>query len=149
MAGPATKVPASTHLLSTTWTLGPITKTIPSGVNHTYAEYTNERTLTINTTTYDVYVVGSFSYSGNPTTGVINMHFTAVWYVGNLTAPTSNGFSGKLEQKIYTHTTPPPPLVTAHLVFQGFGSFARYTLKMEYEGPYPGASDLSGYCIIP
>jgi hypothetical protein len=149
MAAPATKVSASTHLISIAWTLGPITETTPSGVNHTYAEYTNERTLTIGGTTYDVYVVGSMDYNMNPKTGVANLRFTAVWYVGSLTDPTSDGFSVNLHEKLYAYTTPPPPLVTAHGVWQGFGSYAQYTLKMDYEGLYPGAGDLSGYCIIP
>ena len=149
MAKPATKVPVSTHLISTTWTLGPITETTPSGVEHTYGEYTNERTLTIGGTTYNVYVVGSMSYSMNPKTGVAKILFTAVWYVGSLTDPTSNGFSVNLHEKIYVYTSPPPPFTAAHGVWQGFGSFARYTLKMVYEGLYPGATELSGYCIIP
>ena len=149
MAAPATKVPASTHLISTTWTLGPIIEETPSGVSHRYGEFVNERTLTIGSTTYDVYVVGSTNYSVNPTTGVYNLRFTAVWYVGSLTGPTSDGFSVNLHEKVYTHTTPPPPLAAAHGVWQGFGSFAQYTLKMDYEGLYPGVTDPSGYCIIP
>jgi hypothetical protein len=149
MAKPATKVSASTHLIGTTWTVGPITETTPSGVNHTYGEYTNERTLTIGGKTYDVYVVGSMSYNMNPKTGVANLRFAAVWYVGSLTGPTSDGFSASLHETLYVYTMPPPPLVTAHGVWQGFGSFAQNTLKMEYEGLYPGAGDLSGYCIIP
>ena len=149
MAAPATKVPASTHLISTTWTLGPITEITPSGVEHTYGEYTNERTLTIGGTPYDVYVVGSMSYSENLIAGVVNLRFTAVWYVGSLTEPTSNGFSLNLHEKVYIYTDPPPPFTTAHGVWQGFGSFAQNTLKMEYDGLYPGAGNLSGYCIIP
>jgi hypothetical protein len=149
MAKPATKVPASTHLISTTWTLGPTTETTPSGVDHTYGEYTNERTLTIGGTTYNVYVVGSMSYSMNPKTGVAIIRFKAVWYVGSLTGSTSDGFSVNLHEKLYVYTEPPPPFTTAHGVWQGFGSFARYTLKMVYEGLYPGATELSGYCIIP
>jgi len=148
IAAPATKVPASTHLISLTWTLGPISEPTPSGVSHTYAEFINERTLTIGTTTYEeVYVVGSMSYSSNPTTGVLTMLFKAVWYVGSLTEPTSDGFSVNLHQKLYYQPSG-PPFVTAHGVWQGFGSFAKYTIKMEYEGLYP-STDLSGYCIIP
>jgi hypothetical protein len=149
MAKPATKVPASTHLISLTWTLGPIIETTPSGVNHTYAEFTNKRTLTIGDDTYDVYVLGIMSYGWNPKTGVVNIHFTAIWYVGSLTDPTSDGFTVNLHQKVYVYTTPPPPLAAAHGVWQGFGSFATYTLKMVYEGPQPGSTELSGYCIIP
>ena len=149
MAKTATKLSASTHLISTTWILGPITETTPSGVNHTYGEFTNERTLTIGGATYDVYVEGLMDYNMNPKTGVANLRFTAVWFVGSPTGTTSDGFSANLHERLYVYTTPPPPLVTAHGVWQGFGSFAQYTLKMEYEGLFPGAGDLSGYCIIP
>ena len=145
MAEPATKVPASTIRLSNTMTLGPITDTTPSGIIHTYAEYTNQRTLTIDGTTYNVYVVGSMDVVNNDVSVIV--HFTAVWYVGSLTDPTPNGFSGNLKQKIYKLDT--PALAESHLVFQGFGSFAQYTLKLEYEGTPSGAINLNGYCIIP
>ena len=145
MAEPATKVPASTIRISTTTTFGPVTNTTPSGIIHTYSEYTNQRKLTIDTTTYDVYVVGSMDVVNNNVSVIV--HFTAVWYVGSLTDPTPNGFSGNLKQKIYKLDT--PAVAESHLVFQGFGSFAQSTLKLNYDGALPGAMDLSGYCIIP
>jgi hypothetical protein len=145
MAEPAKKVPASTIRLSTTTTFGPVTDTTPSGIIHQYAEYTNKRTLTIDGTTYNVYVVGSMDVVNNDVSVIV--HFTAVWYVGSLTDPTPNGFSGNLEQKIYKLDT--PAVAESHLVFQGFGSFAQYTLKLEYEGTPSGAINLNGYCIIP
>jgi hypothetical protein len=147
MAEPATKAPASTIRLSTTMTKGPITETTPSGIIHTYSEYTNKRTLTIDDTVYDVYVVGSMDVVRNPKIGIMIVHFTAVWYVGSLTTPTLNGFSGNLEQK--GDLSVEPAWAESHMVFQGFGSFDQYTLKLNYDGPLPGAIDLSGYCIIP
>jgi hypothetical protein len=147
MAEPATKVPASTHRISTTNTFGPVTDTTPSGIIHMYAEYTNQRTLTIDDTVYDVYVVGSMNVVRNPQVGSIIVHFTAVWYVGSLTTPTPNGFSGNLKQKGDVLAT--PAWAESHMVFQGFGSFAQSTLKLNYDGALPGAMDLSGYCIIP
>jgi hypothetical protein len=145
MAEPARKVPASTQRISSAWTLGPITETTPSGIIHQYGEYTNQRTLTIDGVPYDVYVVGSMDVVNNNVAVII--HFTAVWYVGSLTDPTPNGFSGNLKQKIYELDT--PATAESHLVFQGFGSFAQYTLKLEYEGTPSGAINLNGYCIIP
>ena len=145
LAEPAKKVPASTIRLSNTMTLGPITDTTPSGIIHQYAEYTNQRTLTIDGITYNVYVVGSMDVVNNDVSVIV--HFTAVWYVGSLTDPTPNGFSGNLKQKIYKLDT--PASAESHLVFRGFGSFAQYTLKLEYEGTPSGAINLNGYCIIP
>ncbi len=149
LAEPATKVPASSALVSTTYT-SMVVEDTPSGVRHIHATYTNKRTLTLDGTPYDVYVVGSMDATGNPITGVLLIHFSAVWYVGSLTAPTPNGFSGNMEQRSYRD---PVTLVwlgaESHLVFQGFGSFAQDTLKLDYEGPYAGATNPSGYCIIP
>jgi hypothetical protein len=143
-----TWVPASTHLISTTYT-SYVTNTLPSGVVQIHATFTNKRTLTIDSTTYNLYSVGSFDGTKNPTTGVMILHFSAVWYVGSLTTTTSNGFSGNQEIKIYTPPNPIAPWQTVHLGFQGFGSFAGDTLKLDYEGLPAGAPNPSGYCLIP
>ena len=153
MGKPATKVPASTTLISTTTVLPPPeVKITPSGVTHVRGiHFTNQRTLTIGGTEYDVYVVGSWDTVWNPTTGTAIAHFTAVWYVGSLTDPTSDGFSGNQEAITlnYNPVTETGGETTAHLVFQGFGSFAQYTLKLDYKGPMAGSINPSGYCIIP
>jgi hypothetical protein len=153
MAAPATKVPASTTTISSITVLPPPeVKITPSGFVHIRGvHFINQRTLTIGATEYDVYVVGSYDGFANPTTGTAIIHFTAVWYVGSLTAPTSDGFSGNQESKVldFNPVTETGGDTTAHLVLQGFGSFAQYTLKLDYEGPYEGAMNPSGYCIIP
>jgi hypothetical protein len=153
LAAPATKVPASTTLISTTPVLPPPEVHItPSGVVHIRgANYVNSRMLYIGDDEYEVYAEVSYDAVGNPKTGTVISHFTAVWYVGSLTGPTSDGFLGNQEGKVlnYNPVTEEGGDTTAHLVFQGFGSFAQYTLKLDYEGPFEGSTDLSGYCIIP
>jgi hypothetical protein len=151
LAAPATKVPASTTLLSSIYGPPLQVQVTPSGVTHVDGiQYINTRTLTIGATEYDVYAVGSFDIDWNPTTGTAIFHLTAVWYVGSLTEPTSDGFSGNHIIKVFNWNpaTMEGEDTTSHSVYQGFGSFAQNTLKFEYEGPYP-ANNPSGYCIIP
>jgi hypothetical protein len=153
MAKPATKVEASTELILSIDVLPPPEVHItPSGVVHIRgANYVNSRMLYIGDDEYEVYVEGSYDAVGNPKTGTLIAHFTAVWYVGSLTGPTDDGFSGNQKTKVlnYNPVTEEGGDTTAHLVFQGFGSFAQYTLKLDYEGPFEGSTDPSGYCIIP
>jgi hypothetical protein len=151
MAEPATRVPASSMLLSSIYYPPLQVHITPSGVAHIGGiQYINTRILTIGGTDYDVYTVGSIEVDQNPKTGTAIFHFTAVWYVGSLTDPTPNGFSGNLEIKVFNYNpvTQTGEYTTSHSVFQGFGIFAQNTLKFEYEGPYP-AANLNGYCIIP
>jgi hypothetical protein len=155
MAKPAKKVPASTELISALYPgPAPEVKVTKSDVVHVDGiNYINQRTLTVGEDTYDeVYVVGSFDIDWNPKTGTAVTHFTAVWYVGSLEAPTDNGFSGNSLIKVFNVVNPMTlagaDYTTSHFVFQGFGSFAQYTLKFYYEGLYP-ATEPSGYCIIP
>jgi hypothetical protein len=154
MAKPATKVDASTELISSSYVLPPPeVKVTKSGVVHVDGiNYINQRTLTIGGTDYDVYVEGSFDLDWNPKTGTAICHFTAVWYVGSLAEPTDDGFSGNSIIKVFNVVNPMTmdgaDYTTSHSVMQGFGSFAQQTLKLSYEGPYP-ATDTSGYCIIP
>ena len=154
MAAPATKVPASTALISTTPVLPPPeVKITPSGVVHIRgANYVNSRMLYIGDDEYEVYVEVSYDAVGNPKTGTIISHFTAVWYVGSLTGTTDNGFSGNTEIKVFNVANPETmegDYTISRQVMQGFGSFAQYTLKLSYEGPYEGGTNPSGYCIIP
>jgi hypothetical protein len=155
MAAPATKGAASTVALSTGIVPPPPeVKVTKSGIVHVRGiNYINIRTLTIGLTFYDeVYAVGSYDVTWNPKTGTAICHFTAVWYVGSLTETTPNGFSGYTEIKIFNVEDPQTmegaTYTTSRSVMQGFGSFAQQTLKLGYEGPYPGM-DTSGYCIIP
>jgi len=109
-------------------------------------------TLTIGVDTYPVYALGSYDVNWNPKTGTAVCHFTAVWYVGSLTGTTDNGFSGNTEIKVFNVANPETmegDYTTSRQVMQGFGSFAQYTLKLSYEGPYEGGTNPSGYCIIP
>ena len=153
MAAPATKFPASTTVIESI--NGPPTKVkaTESGVVHVWGiPYTNKRTLTIGVDDYPVYAVGSFDITWNSKTGVAVSHFTAVWYVGSLEAPTDDGFSGRSEIKVFNVVNPQTlegaDYTTSYSVMQGFGSFAQQTLKLSYEGPFP-AFDTNGYCIIP
>ena len=154
MAAPATKVEASTVALSTEIVFPPPeVKVTKSGIVHVRGiNYINTRTLTIGVDDYTVYAVGSYDVTWNSKTGTAICHFTAVWYVGSLTETTPNGFSGYTEIKIFNVENPQTmegaTYTTSRSVMQGFGSFAQQTLKLGYEGPYPGM-DTSGYCIFP
>ena len=155
MGKPATKVPASTELISGSYPgPAPEVKATKGGVVHVDGiNYINQRTLTIGAKTYnEVYVVGSFDIDWNSKTGTAVCHFTQVWYVGSLEAPTADGFSGHSLIKVFNVLNPMTmagaDYTISHFVFQGFGSFAQYTLKFDYEGAYP-ATDPSGCCIIP
>ena len=155
MAAPATKVEASTVALSTGIVPPPPeVKVTKSGIVHVRGiNYINTRTLTIGLTFYDeVYAVGSYDVTWNSKTGTVICHFTAVWYVGSLTEPTDDGFSGYTEIKVFNVVNPQTlegaDYTTSYSVMQGFGSFAQQTLKFDYEGAYP-ATDPSGCCIIP
>ena len=155
MAAPATKVSASTETLSSISYPGPefkVTVTKSGVVQVRGLGYVNTRTLTIGVDDYPVYAVGSYDMTWNSKTGTAVCHFTAVWYVGSLTGTTDNGFSGNTEIKVFNVVNPQTlegaDYTTSYSVMQGFGSFAQQTLKLGYEGPYPGM-DTSGYCIIP
>ena len=154
MAKPAAKVDASTEMISGLYPgPPPEVKETKGGVVHVDGiNYINQRTLTIGDDTYDVYVVGSFDMDWNSKTGTAVCHFTAVWYVGSLEAPTDDGFSGNTKIMVFNVLNPQTmegaDYTTSHQSFQGFGSFAQYTLKLSYKGT-PPSTEPSGYCIIP
>jgi hypothetical protein len=149
-----TKVPASTHLISTEYVPPtPQVEETESVVHVRGINFINERTLTIGDDDYDVYVEGSFDMDWYPKTGIAICYFTAVWYVGSFTGTTDNGFSGNVLIIIFNVADPMTmagaTYTTSYSVNQGFGSFAQQTLRLGYAGPYEGGTDMSGYRIIP
>ncbi len=103
--------------------------------------------LTIDEVDYNVYSVNTFDATYNPSKQDIVMHYDAIWYVGDGSTTSDNGFKGNIEMRLLGYNLVSSVTSDIHANFQGFGSFEGQTLVLSYEGPSAG-QEFQGVAII-
>jgi len=109
-------------------------------------------TLTIDGADYPGVACNVYDAVYNSKTKVAMHRYDSKWYIGD-PGDLENGFAGNIEVKLinYDRTTRTYDLETVHLVLQGFGTFEKQTLSLNFEGPMPSDPSIldiwEGYCL--
>ncbi len=151
VAHAATVVPVTSQVIGAPTVIPGTTNVLPSGETQIRGwGYDLPSMLTIGSTPYLFWSVNTFDADGNSKTGTTDFRFDAIWYIGDGTHVSANGFSGNLEEKAYNYNpvTNTGSSAWLHGVLQGFGTFSGQTLKFDFTTTNPTFAPWSGYDIV-